>query len=710
MNISPIMLNNYLAIKKQNIKNYQTQPNFKSLNCDTVSFSGATNNLSSQERIAFITKYQQLSQMLNEPSSKTAQQCIDSLNQLKDDKDCPANLKSEILLGQDKQAMNKVIKLYMDAWYNDEKTSLFDLIETMISASPNKETTLAQFTTEDKNGRIPIQIAYSDKKIAERIYRCFEHDSETLFAQCEAADTARATREFAKYEKLQEQFFPRYSKRIESNFIKYLNDLIEPGENPDELIIRDQKGRDSIVEFAISNNLPAAYFRSIEENRRKGYKVTLKAIADLATPEEKRTLFLNRDFLNNCCTFEDIMFAWNIFKDDMKAKNDICETISSLTNRQGNVSLFDSFSAEQMLGIINKVGPEARKTLLLATDGLDLLPISYADKKTQIELLKASPDDETREKQILALPKLTQEALELVPEEKREEIKQRYDEAFNERIKSIKNNSVNLREQAFTTRQDSNKTKLGMGIILLHEPEENHELMVNALLRLEKSGYEAKLSGLTTNPYAYAELIKALPFETIVENAVEYCKNAPSDDAILKIMERYDVTSYRSIMGQHVYYETKTVAGGITPEQAFEILNLFKDPKNQIRFLNGYWIDMRFKNNPPTEEKVAEELYSRRGRKISQSILEYSACHEKLLDVLFNIALDENINDGYLDWLFSTYDKVIKEYNFAELFGKLETIAQNKDKKQAEKLLTLVKDHVPNLYQNEIDKLLKQLN
>ena len=713
MNISPIMLNNYLAIKKQNIKNYQTQPNFKSLNCDTISFQG-TNGSGSQERIAFITKHQELSQMLNKPSVKTAQKCIDSLKNLQDDKDCPADLKSEILLGQDKQAMNKVIKLYMDTRYKDEKTLLFNLIEAMISASPNKETTLAQFTAKDANGRIPIQIAYSDKKMAERIYKCFEHDSEALFAQCEAAEEARAAREFAKYEKLQDQFFPRCGK-IGSNFIGYLEDLIEPredliepGENPDKpIIIRDQKARDSIVKFAISNNLPARYFRSIEEHRIKGYTPTLKAIADLATPKEKRTLFLNRNFLNNCRNFEDIMFAWYIFKDDMKAKNEICTTISSLTNREGDVSLFDSLSVEQMRIIIDIVGPEARKKLLLATDKLDLLPISYTDEETQIEFLKASPDDETREKQILALPKLTQEALELVPGEKREEIKQRYDEAFNKRIKSIKNNPVSLRKQTITAREDSNKTKLGMGIILLHDPEENHELVVNTLLYLGASGHEAKLLGLTTNPYAYVELIKALPLETVAKNAVEYCKNAPSDDAILKIMEHYDAKlKFNKYEGKY-YYCVETVASSITPEQAFEILNLFKDPKNQIQFLNASHKHMFL--NSPTEEKVAEELYCR-DQRISGLFLEYSACHERLLDVLFNIALDENIDYEELDWLFETYDKVINEYNFAKLLDKLKTIVDNNDEEQAENLLTLVREHVPELYQDEIDKLLERLN
>lgn len=304
MYISSISLNNYLAIKKQNVKNYQTQPNFKSLNCDTVSFSGET-GLNFAERMAFKTKYQKLAEMLDEPSLKTAQQCIDSLKQLKDDKDCPDDLKSEILLGQDKQAMNKVIKLYMNTRYEDEKTSLFNLIETMISASPDKETTLAQFTTKDENGRIPIQVVYNEKEVAEHILECFQNDSEALFAQCDALDKARFETRYISAMKIRGSLDKEYAicYRCDEDIIAFFEDLIEskknedePKENEDEpTIIRNQEIRDEIInnirEYnAIGKRLASMDYETEEATTEEKIHI-LDVLVALMTPEEKKNFF-----------------------------------------------------------------------------------------------------------------------------------------------------------------------------------------------------------------------------------------------------------------------------------------------------------------------------------------------------------------------------------------------------------------------------------
>ncbi|MBR5303279.1 MAG: hypothetical protein IKU37_00450 [Candidatus Gastranaerophilales bacterium] len=719
MNISPIVLNNYLTIKKQNLnKNHQTQPNFKSLNCDTISFTSTdTTNPKkvpvriicrkpSPKSVDFKTKYQKLSQMLNDPSIITAQECIDLLNQLKKDKNCPADIKSEILLGKDKQAMNKLVGLYMKPYNVKDKDLLFDLMNAMIKASPDKETTLAQFTTKNQNSEIPIQIAYDDKRVTDRIFECFTHDSEALSAQQEAVDEVQMGQELEKYSNLDNNFFPSYGK-ISANFIKYLEGLIKPGKNPNEpTIIRDQRARDEIIAYAIEAEVPTFYFKYDEEDREPEYKQMVKALANLATPEEKRTMFLNKEFLSGCRTFEDIMFVLDVFKDDMEAKNSSFEIISSLNNHQDDVFTFDSLSAEQILKIINKVEPEVRKTLLLKTDKLDLLPISYTDEEMQMEFLKASPDDETLEKQLLALPILTQEALELVPEEKRDEIKQRYDKAFKKRIKSIKNNPIGLRQQIQTARKDVNKTKLGMEIILLHDSKENQEFIVHALLRLGLTGNEDKLSRLITNPNAYVELIKGFPFETVAKNVVEYCKKAPNEDAILQILRHYYVEHNQYIN----YYFINAISASLTHEQAFEILNLFKNPEKQFQFLTTLCgKNIKFEEHP-TEKDIEEELSSGVGWNFLDEFSEHPEYDEKLLDIIFNIALDKNVDNRGLYCLSNRSYRIIRNYNFTELCNKLETITQTSDKKQAERLLTFVKGHVTDTYKNEIDRLLKQLN
>ncbi|MBR5305081.1 MAG: hypothetical protein IKU37_09675 [Candidatus Gastranaerophilales bacterium] len=759
MNISPIVLNNYLAIKKQNIKNYQTQPNFKSLNCDTISFSGET-GLNFAERMASIAKYQKLSQILNEPSSKTAQECIDSLKDLQDDKDCPADLKSEILLGQGKQAMNKVIKLYMGTRYADEKTSLFNLIEAMISASPNKKTTLAQFTTEDENGRIPIQIAYSDKKMAERIYKCFEGDSETLSVLRNAVDEAKADREFAKYHDLRCHFFPKGRRAIENDFIQYLKNLIKPRENPDEpIIIRDQKARDSIVKFAISANLPAEYFGYSEKNRREGYKETLKAIADLATPEEKRALFLNRNLFYVCSYSEDIMFAWSIFKDDMEAKNELCRIISSLTNWKRDVCL-DTLSAEHMLSIINEVGPEARKTLLLATDKLDLLPISYADKKTQIEFLKASPDDETREKQLLALPKLTEEALELVPEEKREEIETKHKEKHQKRKNSLYE-TPNTIYNMINNASESYRSKIILKIagILADDHNQLRGFLFNCV-NFKHSGFVVfghgqYVPGLPINTLnenhkckildlvlpdedLFFKIFREVDFEVLKEQAYKYCQKAPSDEAILKILKHEKKKEPLTCMQDRLEYTC--LAGNLTPEQTLDVFGLLKDKNSKIKFLlleyencehklDSVWgvgsrgkgvvgryttssMGYTYRHEIYIKETGTEYRTQSTKEVFEKLISQDSSYLGRVIDIILNLALDKEVADEEVRKLLNAYVPMLSnEDNALEFFSKIfEIVNSNNDKEQIRRLLENIKANVSEICKKEIDDLIEKLD
>lgn len=760
MNISPIMLNNYLAIKKQNIKNYQTRPNFKSLNFDTVSFSGET-GLNFAERMAFKTKYQKLAEMLDNPSLYTAQKCIESLKQLKDDKDCPADLKSEILLGEDKQAMNKVIKLYMDTRYADEKTSLFDLIEAMISASPNKETTLAQFTTVDEDERIPIQVGCNEKEVVERILECFQNNSEALFAQCDALDKARFETRYISAMKI----YGRLDKEeaicygCDEDIIAFFEDLIEPKQNEDEpTIIRNQEIRDEIInnirEYnAIGKRLASMDYETEEATTEEKIHI-LDVLVALMTPEEKKELLLDDKCLGKLKGYIGFKYLLDSFKGDTKA---IDKIYSKTPNK-----VFGKLSDEQCLKLLEDASSKNKKKLLLTKNGLvlDLLPISYADKSTQMKFLKASPDYETLERQILALPILTEEALELVPEEKREEIETEHKEKRQKRKNSLYK-TPNTIYNIINNASESNRSKVILEIagILADDHNQLRRFLFNRVnfnhsgfvvfdygqyvpgspINTLNENHKCKILDLVLpDEDLFFEIFGKVDFEVLKKQAYKYCQKAPSDEAILKILKHEKKKVSLTRMQDRLEYTC--LAGNLTPEQTLDVFGLLKDKNSKIKFLlleyencehklGSVWgvgsrgkgvvgsyttSSMGFTRFHDIYIKETGTEYRTQSTKevFEKLISQDSSYFERVTDIILNLALDKEVADEEVEKLLSTYlPMLINGDNALEFFSKiLEIVNSNNDKEQIRRLLENIKANVPEIYKKEIDNLIEELN
>ena len=755
MNISPIMLNNYLAIKKQNIKNYQTRPNFKSLNCDTISFSGET-GLNFPKRMALITDYQKLAKMLDEPSSETAQECIDSLNQLQDNKGCPDDLKSRILLGQGNQAMNKVIKLYMNTRNEIEKDLLFKLMEAMISASPDKETTLAQFTTEDENGRIPIQVGCNEKEVAELILNCFQDNSEALFVQCDALDKARFETRYISGS-LDKEHAICYS--CDEDIIVFFEDLIKPKENEDEpTIIRNQEIRDDIInnirEYnVIGKRLESMDYKTKEATTEQKIHI-LDVLVALMTPEEKKELLLDDKCLRKLKGYVGFKYLLDSFKGDTEAINKIYSKTP--------YKVFRNLSDEQCFKLLEDTSSENKKKLLLAKNGLvsELSPISYADKSTQMKFLEASPDYDTLEQQILALPILTEEALELVPEEKREEIETKHKEKRQKRKNSLYetpntiynminnasegNRSKVILEIAGIFADDHNQLRRFLfnrvnfkhsGFVVFDHGQYVPRLPINTL----NENHKCKILDLVLpDEDLFFKIFREVDFEVLRKQAYKYCQKAPSDEAILKILKHEKKKVPLNRMQERLEYTC--LAGNLTPEQTLDVFGLLKDKNSKIEFLllkyencehklgsvwgvgsRGKGVVGRYMTSSMGFaryhdiyiKETGTEYRTQSTKEVFEKLISQDSSYlKKVIDIILNLALDKEVADEEVEKLLSAYlPMLINSDNALEFFSKIfEIVNSNNDKEQIRRLLENIKANVSEIYKKEIDDLIEKLN
>ncbi len=758
MNISPASLNNSFGILKnknanKNVNsNYQTQPSFKASKQGTLSF-GATMPLNFQERMAIIAKYQKLIDILNNPTKQNAKNAPELLAQLKDDKDCPDDLKSKILLGKDKQAMNKLASLYASSYREDQKV-LFSAIEALIGASPDRETFLAQLTTKDERGRVLIEIASDEKELADFIFRCLQNDDEMLFEQVDLLDSAR-------FNDRHQKLISRYGESnllansINENFVSLLEDLIEPKESEDEpTIIRNEELRKRIIDGVIKNNAVAKRVFDIDyyTDYKKERIDALNALVAIATADEKRQMFLNNTCMENIQGYAGFKYIFDCFKGDEEALSYLCK----------NAPITKRFTSETYLEFLQNAPDSARKHLLLKQDGLvlDLLPISYADKKMQIEFLKASPDEETLFAQILALPKLTQEVLELVPKEKREEIKEKHKEATKKRIDALheENAMYNILQKAHPR---NSKAIVGIAAILSQEPVGFAHFLFNRVAHKasdsKNSGFvinqgycptypiydvtsqdELRLLALAPDEETYFRIFNRKYLEKRTDKVFGYCMAAPNDETVFKILNNKKKVVCDYEYAKQVTMEERGFAGYLSPKENFDILTTLKDRRNQAKFLalqypnykvltDSYEIGDDYK--PRNVQKLYTDSISGYGylnifvryisgekhgiestrEALQELISQDSSYTSKLTEILFNIALDEDMSDDEIKKLFELYIPMIsKGDNAQQFYEKLfETVEDNKDNKMAKKLLESIRPYIDSIYHSEISGIIE---